>query len=102
MKAQSKTTGKTAKAKIKPNGAVVWMSLAAIMILIYIGTMIVLFLSHLKIVFEPPLLLPIMNTIFAALIPVTVSIIAARAYLYSGFVKYPFYIPKINRQNQAF
>ena len=61
----------------KPNGPAIWMFLAAILILVYIGTMIVLFLSHLKIVYEPPLLLPIMNTIFAALIPIAVSIIAA-------------------------
>ena len=52
----------------KSNGTAIWMFLAGILILVYIGLMIVLFLSHLKIVFEPPLLLPIMNTIFAALI----------------------------------
>ena len=61
----------------KPNGPAIWMFLAAILILVYIGLMIVLFLSHLKIVYEHPLLLPIMNTIFAALIPIAVSIIAA-------------------------
>ena len=40
--------------------------------------------ADLKAVFEPPLLLPIMNTIFAGLIPIAVSIIAARTYLFSG------------------
>ena len=40
--------------------------------------------SDLKAVFEPPLLLPIMNTIFAGFIPIAVSIIAARTYFFSG------------------
>ena len=58
--------------------------LAAALVFLYLGFMIFMFLVDLKTVFEPSLLLPIMNTIFAGLIPVAVSIIAARAYLFSG------------------
>jgi len=61
-----------------------WKRLAAVFVFLYLGTMIILSLSDLKAVFEPPLLLPIMNTIFAGLIPIAVSIIAARGYLFSG------------------
>ena len=61
-----------------------WKYLAAVLGFLYIGAMIIMSRSDLKVVFEPPLLLPIMNTIFAGLIPIAVSIIAARAYLFSG------------------
>ena len=61
-----------------------WRFLAAASLLLYLGTMLIISRSDLQLVFEPPLLLPIMNTIFAGLIPITVSIIAARTYLYSG------------------
>lgn len=58
--------------------------LAAILVFLYLVTMIIMALSDLKSIFEPPLLLPIMNTVFAGLIPIAVSIIAARTYLFSG------------------
>ncbi|MEI6125788.1 MAG: PAS domain-containing protein, partial [Pseudomonadota bacterium] len=59
--------------------------LATIIVLLYLGAMIIIFfLSDLKTVYEPPLLLLIGNTIFAGLIPIAVSIIAARAFLFSG------------------
>lgn len=61
-----------------------WHFLPEILLTLYIVTMIILFFLDYKVVFEPPLLLPIMNTIFAGLIPITVAIIAARAYLYNG------------------
>jgi len=66
------------------------MRLAAVLVLLYLGTMIIMFRSDLKAVFEPPLLLPIMNTIFAGLIPIAVSVIAARTYLYSGLSSFLF------------
>jgi len=43
-----------------------WKRLAAVFVFLYLGTMIILSLSDLKAVFEPPLLLPIMNTILPA------------------------------------
>ena len=58
--------------------------LAASLVFLYLGAMIVLFVLNLKAVFEPPLLLLILNTTFAGLIPIAVSIIAARGYLFSG------------------
>ena len=58
--------------------------LAAGLVLLYFGAMILLFVLNLKAVFEPPLLLLILNTTFAGLIPIAVSIIAARGYLFSG------------------
>ena len=61
-----------------------WMSLAAILVLLYIGALIMLYYADLKKVYEPPALLLIMNTIFAGLIPIAVAIIAARGYLFSG------------------
>ena len=61
-----------------------WRLLAAILVFLYLGAMFIMSRSDLKAVFEPPLLLPIMNTIFAGLIPIAVSIIAARTYLFSG------------------
>jgi PAS domain S-box-containing protein len=54
------------------------------LVFLYLGAMIVLFVLNLKAVFEPPLLLLILNTTFAGLIPIAVSIIAARGYLFSG------------------
>jgi len=61
-----------------------WRFLAGISVVIYAGAMAIIFFSDLKAVFEPPLLLPVMNTVFAGLIPIAVSIIAARSYLFSG------------------
>ncbi|MFZ4437486.1 MAG: PAS domain S-box protein [Syntrophales bacterium] len=61
-----------------------WRLLAAILVFLYIGAMFIMSRSDLHAVFEPPLLLPIMNTLFAGLIPIAVSIIAARTYLSSG------------------
>ncbi len=58
--------------------------LAASLVFLYLGAMIVLFELNLKAVFEPPLLLLILNTTFAGLIPIVVSIIAARGFLFSG------------------
>ena len=58
--------------------------LAAVLVFLYFVAMIIMSLADLETVFEPSLLLPIMNTIFAGLIPIAVSIIAARAYLFSG------------------
>jgi hypothetical protein len=46
--------------------------------------MLVLFLYASSTVFEPRLLLPAMNTIFAGAIPIGVSIIAMRSYLRGG------------------
>lgn len=51
-----------------------WHFLPEILLTLYIVTMIILFFLDYKVVFEPPLLLPIMNTIFAGLIPITVAI----------------------------
>ncbi|MEI7672012.1 MAG: PAS domain S-box protein, partial [Deltaproteobacteria bacterium] len=61
-----------------------WRLLAAVLVFLYLGAMFIMSRSDLKVVFEPPLLLPIMNTIFAGLIPIAVSIIAARTYFFSG------------------
>ena len=58
--------------------------LAAILVFLYLGAMVILYRSALEAVFEPPLLLLILNTTFAGLIPIAVSIIAARGYLFSG------------------
>ena len=57
--------------------------LAASLVFLYLGAMIVLLVLNLEAVFEPPLLLLILNTTFAGLIPMVVSIIAARGYLFS-------------------
>jgi len=67
-----------------------WMRLAAVLVFLYLATMVTMFRSDLRAVFEPPLLLPIMNTLFAGLIPIAVSIIAARTYLYSGLSSFLF------------
>lgn len=61
-----------------------WQVLAGLLVLLYVAAMIFMFQTNLDTVREPPLLLPILNTLFAALIPIGVSIIAARAYLSSG------------------
>ena len=61
-----------------------WRLLAASLALLYLGTMIILYRSDLQMVYEPPLLLLFTNTIFAGLIPVAVSVIAARGYLFTG------------------
>ena len=58
--------------------------LGASLVFLYLGAMIVLFVLNLEAFFEPPLLLLILNTTFAGLIPIAVSIIAARGYLFSG------------------
>ena len=57
-----------------------WRFLAGISVVIYAGAMAIIFFSDLKAVFEPPLLLPVMNTVFAGLIPIAVSIIAASIF----------------------
>lgn len=61
-----------------------WQILAGLLVLLYVATLNFMFQANLNTVREPPLLLPILNTIFAALIPIAVAIIAARAYLSSG------------------
>lgn len=66
------------------NPGYLWRFLAATLIWLYIGTMIVLYRSDLKAAYEPPLLLLITKTLFAGLLPVAVSIIATRSYLFSG------------------
>jgi hypothetical protein len=57
---------------------------AVILAIVYLGTMLVLFLHASDGVFEPTLLLPVMNTLFAGAIPIGVSIIAMRTYLRGG------------------
>ncbi len=72
-----------------------WRLLAAILVFLYIGAMFIMSRSDLHAVFEPPLLLPIMNTLFAGLIPIAVSIIAA---MYSDQGKgssFNIYLPRI-------
>jgi hypothetical protein len=49
----------------------------------------ILFIAYLavvdvNVVFEPPLLLPITNTLFTAIIPLVVALVAARVFLKSG------------------
>ena len=58
--------------------------LASILVFLYLGAMIVVYALNINAFFEPPLLLLILNTTFAGLIPIAVSIIAARGYLFSG------------------
>ncbi|MEI7833786.1 MAG: hypothetical protein WCJ56_11395 [bacterium] len=58
--------------------------LAASLVFLYLGAMNVLYVLNLKAVFEPPLLLLILNTTFAGLIPIAVSLIAARGFIFSG------------------
>lgn len=60
------------------------MVFAPIFILAYLGTMLILFLYASKVVFEPTLLLPVMNTIFAGMLPIGVAIIGMRAYFFGG------------------
>ena len=61
-------------------------------VLLYICAIIVIFYSKFKTVYEPPLLLPFMNTIFIGLISIVVSIISANAYLSKGMKTFFFMI----------
>ena len=45
---------------------------------------IILFIIDINVIFEPPYLLPITNTIFTAIIPVVIAFYAAKTYLKSG------------------
>ena len=59
--------------------------LAAVALTIaYLGVMLGLFLDPPTGVFEPKLLLPVLNSIFAGAIPISVAIIAIRSYWVSG------------------
>ncbi len=57
---------------------------AIVLTFAYLGTMLVLFLEASTETFEPTLLLPILNTIFAGALPIFVSIIAMRLYFLGG------------------
>jgi len=45
---------------------------------------VILFIIDINVIFEPPYLLPITNTIFTAIIPVVIAFFAAKTYLKSG------------------
>ncbi len=49
-----------------------------------VSCIIVLFIADISVIFEPPYLLPVTNTIFTAIIPIIVAFFAARTYLKSG------------------
>lgn len=54
------------------------------LVLLFIVTIAVLSTLDIRTYSEPPLVLPILNTLFACLIPVVVAYIAARSYIISG------------------
>ncbi len=58
--------------------------LAAIPVPAFIVVIAVLFILDVRAVFEPPLLLPILNTVFLCAMPLAVAYAAARVYLASG------------------
>lgn len=60
------------------------MVVSVVLTITYLGTMLILFLFASTKVFEPTLLLPILNTIFAGALPIVVSIIAMRSYFLGG------------------
>jgi PAS domain S-box-containing protein len=60
------------------------MLVAVALTIAYLGVMLVLFIHSPIGVFEPKLLLPILNSIFAGAIPIAVAIIAIRSYFASG------------------
>ena len=60
------------------------MVAAVILTVMYPGMMLILFLDASPRVFEPTLLLPVMNTIFAGALPIIVAIIAMRSYALGG------------------
>ncbi len=61
-----------------------WKYLPIASLLICILSMVVMSFSNIETVYEPHLLMPVLNTIFLALIPFVISIVAARSYLFSG------------------
>jgi len=58
--------------------------IAAVAVLALLVITAVLFLLGVEVVFEPPLLLPVLNTVFISAISFAVAYIAARSYLASG------------------
>jgi len=54
------------------------------LVFLFIVTIAVLSTLDIRTYSEPPLLLPILNTFFACLIPLVVAYIAARSYILSG------------------
>ena len=60
------------------------MVAAAVFAMVYLGAILIAFIYASTKVYEPPLLLPILNTIFAGGIPVIVAIIAMRSYILGG------------------
>ncbi len=60
------------------------MLVAVALTIAYLGGVLALFLYPPTGVFEPTLLLPILNSIFAGAIPIAVAIIAIRSYFVSG------------------
>ena len=62
----------------------VWRILGMVLAVVYLGLMAGIHILHIHAVSEPPFLLPILNTLFAGIIPLAISVLAARSYLVSG------------------
>ena len=62
----------------------VWRILGMILAVVYLCMMAVIHILDLQAVSEPPFLLPILNTLFTGIIPLAISVLAARSYLFSG------------------
>ena len=60
-----------------------WRILGMILAVVYLCMMAVIHFLDLNAVSEPPFLLPILNTLFAGIIPLAISVLAARSYLFS-------------------
>ena len=66
------------------------MVAAVVLTAAYLGTMLILYLNPSAEVFEPKLLLPLLNTIFAGILQIVVAIIALRFYLLGGLNSFLF------------